>query len=171
LARIGSLTLALLADGRALAELPTTLKAGLVLRRTFELLLDAELRLLQRTGGSLELVAIEVDDPQRVTEALRTAEHQTRLVAGFLDRRRVAIFARDTGDGAEGTIAAVVRTLGAGRPLRAAGATAVSGKGLPPLAGFDLLRLAEIALDQAELTGGRQRLSLHHEISQSVYPS
>jgi DNA-binding response OmpR family regulator len=170
LGRIESSVLGLLAEGRPTEELPTTFKAGLLLRRTFELLLDAEARLLQRQGGSLELTVVELADVDRICGALKCAGGRTRMAAGALDGGRVAIFARDEGDAAEARVAAVLKSLRASGALRAAGFSALTGRALPPIPGLDLLRFAELELDQAQRTGGSRRLSLSHEVSQSVPP-
>ena len=58
--RQGSLLLKLLALGRPESELPGRLGAGMMLRPSLELLVDAELRLLRRNAGSMELAVVEM---------------------------------------------------------------------------------------------------------------
>src|SRR5262249_5644233 len=68
--RQGSLLLTQLSLGRPESELPGRLGAGMLLRPSLEVLLDAELRLLHQTGGSMEVAVIEVEDPEHVREAI-----------------------------------------------------------------------------------------------------
>jgi CheY-like chemotaxis protein len=164
--RLGSSILSLLARGRPESELPDRFGPGVWARDTFALLSDAEARLLHRSGGSMDLAVIEVDDAHAVGGPLATAAVPDRLAAGLLGAARVAIYTRDAADGAARQVQALLREVGAAALLRAAGAAAIAGAGLPAVAGQDLFRLAELALDQAlQVGGGTQRLVLQHEVS------
>ncbi len=79
--RQGSLLLKLLALGRPESELPGRLGAGMMLRPSLELLVDAELRLLRQRTGSMELAVVEMDDPEQMREAVLQARDRERLGA------------------------------------------------------------------------------------------
>jgi twitching motility two-component system response regulator PilH len=166
--RQGSLLLKLLALGRPEAELPGRLGAGMMLRPSLEMLVDAELRVLRQSGGSMELAVIEMDDPEQLREAVLHARNRERLGAGALGPSRVAVYKRDRADGAPGEIRTLLSGLDGTTQLRGVGAAGIAGTQLPALGGHDLMRLAELALEQALQTGGgRHRLVLHHEVSEA----
>lgn len=162
--RQGSQLLRLLATGRPESELPGRLGPGMLLRPSLEVLLDAELRLLRHSGGSMELAVVEMDDPQQMREAVVNASNRERLAAGELGPNRVAVYKRDAADGAPGQIRTLLTGLGATTRLRGVGAAAIAGSHLPAIVGQDLLHLAELELEQALQTdGGKERLVLQHE--------
>ena len=68
--RQGSLLLKMLALGRPESEFPGRLGPGMLLRPSLELIVDAEVRLLRETGGSMELAIAELDDPEELREAV-----------------------------------------------------------------------------------------------------
>jgi twitching motility two-component system response regulator PilH len=162
--RQGSLLLKLLALGRPESELPGRLGPGLVLRPSLDLMVDAELRLLRKIGGSMELAVVELDDPQQLREAVVRARNRERLGAGALGPKRVAVYKRDRGGGAASEIEKLLSDLETTTHLQAVGAAGIVGTQLPALAAQDLLRLAELELEEALLTGGRQRMVLQHEV-------
>jgi CheY-like chemotaxis protein len=164
--RQGSLLLKLLALGRPESELPGRLGAGMMLRPSLEVLLDAELRLLRQSSGSLELAVVEMDDPQQMREAVLQARDRERLGAGALAPTRVAVYKRHTGGDAANEIRALLSSFDDGTVrLRGVGAAGIIGDvELPGITGQDLIRLAELALEQALQTGGAQRLVLQHEV-------
>ena len=164
--RQGSLLLKLLALGRPESELPGRLGAGMMLRPTLEVLLDAELRLLRQSAGSLELAVVEMDDPQQMREAVLQARDRERLGAGALAPTRVAVYKRHAGGDAANEIRALLSSFDGPVRLRGVGAAGIiGGTQLPAVTGQDLIRLAELALEQALQTGGgAQRLVLQHEV-------
>jgi hypothetical protein len=165
--RQGSQLLKLLALGRPDSELPGRLGPGLMLRPSLDLLVDAELRLLRRNGGSMELAVVEMDDPQELREAVMRARNRERLGAGELGPTRVAVYKRDRAGGAADEIVDLLSELETRVPLNGVGAAGIAGSQLPALAGPDLLRLAELELEEALLSGQRQRLVLRHEVMRS----
>jgi CheY-like chemotaxis protein len=165
--RQGSQLLKLLALGRPDAELPGRLGPGLMLRPSLDLLVDAELRLLRRSGGSMELAVVEMDDPQELREAVMRARNRERLGAGELGPTRVAVYKRDRAHGAADEIVDLLSELETRVPLNGVGAAGIAGSHLPALAGPDLLRLAELELEEGLLSGQRQRLVLQHEVMRS----
>jgi hypothetical protein len=132
-----------------------------MLRPSVDLLVDAELRLLRRHGGSMELAVVEMNDPQELREAVVRARDRERLGAGELGPRRVAVYKRDHAGGAAAEIEELLSDLRT--PLGGVGAAGIAGSQLPALGGPDLVRLAELELDEALLTGKRHRLALQHE--------
>jgi hypothetical protein len=141
----------------------------MVLRPALELLVDTELRLLRQSGGSMELAVVEMDDPEQLREAVLQAPNRERLAAGALGPSRVAVYKRDRADGAAGEIRTLLSRLERTTThVRGVGAAGIGGTQLPAIGGRDLIRLAELALDQALQTGGgRYRLVLQHEMSSS----
>jgi twitching motility two-component system response regulator PilH len=164
--RQGSLFFRLLALGRPDLELPGRLGAGMLLRPSFELTVDAELRLLRRYGGSMELAVAEMADPQPMRKAVMNAKNRERLAAGALGPTRVAVCKRHDACDAQAELQSLISGVEAKTSLHALGSAAISGSQLPALEGHDLLRLAELALEQAlQSGGGRYRLALEHEYS------
>jgi len=158
--RQGSQLLKLLALGRPDAELPGRLGPGLMLRPSLDLLVDAELRLLRRNGGSMELAVVEMDDPQELREAVMRARNRERLGAGELGPTRVAVYKRDRAHGAADEIVDLLSELETRVPLNGVGAAGIAGSHLPA-------RLAELELEEGLLSGQRQRLVLQHEVMRS----
>jgi DNA-binding response OmpR family regulator len=164
--RQGSLLFKLLALGRPDSELPGRLGAGMLLRPSFELLVDAELRLLRRLGGSLELAVLELDEPGPVREAVMNATSHERLAAGALGPTRVGVYKRHSADGANRELHALISEIETKTILHAVGSAGIGGTSLPAIDGNDLLRLAELSLEQALQSGGEEyRLALEHEES------
>jgi CheY-like chemotaxis protein len=168
--RQGSLLLKRLALGRPESELPGRLGAGMMLRPSLELLVDAELRLLRQNAGSMELAVVEMDDPQQMREAVLQARDRERLGAGALAPRRVAVYKRNAGGDAAAAIRALLSSFDETVRLHGVGTAGIIGdEQLPAVTGQDLIRLAELALEQALQTGGgAQRLVLQHEVLSSA---
>jgi len=164
LGRQGSLLLKLLALGRPDSELPGRLGPGLVLRPSLDVMIDAELRLLRKIGGSMELAVVEMDDPQELREAVLRAHDRERLAAGALGPRRVAVYKRDREGGAAYEIERLLSDLESTTQLQGVGMAGIVGTRLPALTAQDLFRMAELELEEALLTGGRKRLVLQHEV-------
>ena len=164
--RQGSLLLRMLAMNSPEAQLPGRLGAGMMLRPSLQLVLDAEVRMLRKLGGSLELAVVEMEDPERMRELVVEASNRERLGAGALGTTRVAVYKRDTGPNAAAHIEEILERLEEVEPPLGVGITAFEGSGLPALGGQDLIRLAEVSLDQALQTGsGTERLVLQHASS------
>jgi CheY-like chemotaxis protein len=162
--RRGSALLDLLARGRFDQELPGILGAGLLARVTFELLLDAEARILRRAGGSLEIIVVELHEVEAARTVVLEAREPQRLAATTLGTHRVGLFKRDPGPAAARKLEEILAQLSQHTVLCAAGSACMAGDELPALSGQDLLHLAEVALDGAlETGGGMQRLVLQQE--------
>jgi hypothetical protein len=168
--RQGSLLLKLLALGRPESELPGRLGAGMMLRPSLELLVDAELRLLRQRTGSMELAVVEMDDPEQMREAVLQARDRERLGAGALTPTRVAVYKRNARGDAAAAIHTLLSSFDETVRLRGVGTAGIIGDAqLPAVTGQDLIRLAELALEQALQTGGgAQRLMLQHEVLRSA---
>jgi hypothetical protein len=167
LGRQGSLLLQMLALGREENELPGRYGAGMVLRPTLEVMVDAELRLLRQYGGSLSLALIELNDVEPVRQRILHASSRERL-----GPRRVAIYKRDRADGAGAFVSDLVHGVEAAADVDAVGEADIAGTQLPGLGGPDLVRLAELGLQQALDSGGRwDRLVLRHEALPPMEPA
>jgi CheY-like chemotaxis protein len=164
--RQGSLLIRMLAINSPESQLPGRLGAGMMLRPSLELVLDAEVRMLCSLGGSMEVAVVELADPERMRELVVGAENRERLGAGALGTTRVAVYKRDTGLNAAAQIEEILRRLQQTASPLGVGITGLEGSGLPALGGHDLIRLAEVSLDQALQTGsGTERLLLQHAAS------
>ncbi len=167
--RQGSLLMELLSLGRPDAELPGRFGGGMVLRPSLELLVDAELRLLGRQGGSMELAVVEVDDPSVVREAVIGSSSPERLAAGALGPTRVAVYKRHPAGGAAREVQAIITIAESKVPIHAIGSAAIEGAALPRIGGNELVRLAELELERALSTdGGRSRLVMQHDDPSSL---
>ena len=101
-------------------------------------------------------------------EAVLQARNPERLGAGALGPTRVVVYKRHRQDGAAGEIRTLLAGLERTTHVRAVGAAGIGGTQLPAVTGQDLLRLGELALEQAlQSGGGTQRLVLQHEVSGS----
>ena len=151
---------------RPAAELPGRLGAGMLLRPSLELMINAELRLLEQQGGSMELAVVETDAPQAIREVVSHARDRRRLCAIALGPSRVVIYKRDAADGAAAQMHELLSSLHAMTPLRGVGAASIESSHFPALAGNDLVRLSELALDRAlQHGGGMHRLVLKDEVT------
>jgi len=163
--RQGSLALRLADLGRPKSQMPGRLGPGMLLRGSLEVLIDAELRLLRQTGGSMELAVVEMDDPQQMRDAVISAGNRERLAAGELGPGRVGVYKRDPGRGASGQMRTLLKGLEGTTHLRGVGAAAIGGGAhMPAIGSQDLVHLAELELELAlETAGSTQRLVLQHE--------
>jgi twitching motility two-component system response regulator PilH len=169
--RRGSLLVRLVALGRPDSELPGRLGPGMMERPSLDVLLDAELRLLRESGGTMELAVVDLDDPEQLRELVIRARNRERLGAGALGPARVAIYKRDRAGGAAGQIHELLSALEATTQLHGVGAAWIGGAHVPAFGGTDLMRLAELALEHAVTTdGGKHRLVLQHEMSEAGAP-
>jgi hypothetical protein len=158
--RRGSALLQTLALGAGEADLPGRFGPGVLVRNAFETTLDAELRLLARVGGSIELAIVELDDTRGLAEAMRCSTVRERLAAGIFGPTRAALYKRDGASLAAAHVDGVLRELGARTRVRTVGRAALVGQRVPLLSGYELLHLAELAFDQVQHQGGAQRLVL-----------
>ncbi|HEX9103515.1 MAG TPA: GAF domain-containing protein, partial [Polyangia bacterium] len=137
---------------------------GLVVREMFEELLDAELQILDRRGGSMELAVLDVRDLAAVEAAIARAASPTRLLATMLSSTRVALFKRALDDSARRQVAAIVDELRARGEPRALGIVDLPDGGVRGFAARDLVRVAAIALDRAlDRGGGLRRVVIEEE--------
>lgn len=154
-----------LAAGRPPAALPGRNGAGMMHGSALEVVLDAEVRLLRRVGGSMTLAIVEAADLWAVCEAFAASPSPLRLGAGVIAPARVALYKRETGDDSAAAIEALLAAVEARTHVSAVGLVSVGGAGLPALDGRDLLHLANLALDRALASdGGIDRLVLRHEL-------
>jgi hypothetical protein len=131
---------------------------------------DSELRLLRQSAGSMELAVVEMDDPEQMREAVLQARDRERLGAGALTPTRVAVYKRNARGDAAAAIHTLLSSFDETVRLRGVGTAGIIGDAqLPAVTGQDLIRLAELALEQALQTGGgAQRLMLQHEVLRSA---
>jgi CheY-like chemotaxis protein len=129
---------------------------GIVVRGLFDELLEAELRLLDRLGGSMELAVLDLASLTGVDETLLRLG-STRMMAGLISPRRIALFKRAEDDSAGPQLAAVVEALRGGDRTRALGLVDILGAGVCGLAARDLVHVACLALDRAVERGEPQR--------------
>ena len=127
--RQGSLLLRLLALGRPESELPGRLGAGMMLRPSLEVLVDAELRLLRQSAGSMELAVVEMDDPEQMREAvLAGAQIANVWVLARWDQRAWRSTSDIAGGGAANEIRALLSSLEGTYALRGVGAAGSWGR-------------------------------------------
>jgi CheY-like chemotaxis protein len=139
---------------------------GVAVSGTFDVLLDAELRLLQRLGGSLELALVEIDDTDAVSSALSQVTAPERLLGCVRGPGCAAVYKRESGPNAQIAVTEALRVLRhSGHGSAAAGLVGVSGDSLPTLGAAALFRMAELALDQSIAAGGGS-----HRIRLTVEP-
>lgn len=137
---------------------------GIVVREVFDELLDTELRILDRRGGSLELAVVEVSSLDAGETVLARAPSPGRLMAGVLSQCRVALFKRALDGSAARDIAAVIADLRATEAPRAVGLVDFPAGGVRGFSGGELVHVASIALDRAaESGGGAHRVTIAEE--------
>jgi len=163
----GSLLLKLLALGRPKSEFPGRLGPGLMLRPSLELIVDAEIRLLRKIGGSMELAVMELDDPEELREVVVQARSRERLGAGVLGPRRAGVYKRNRSGEASKEIEELLSELDRATTVHGVGVIGISGTQLPALAGHDLFRLAELELEEALHAHERRRIVLQHEATRA----
>lgn len=139
---------------------------GIVVTELFEELLDAELRILDRRGGSMELLVTDVPDFAHVSAAIARAPSQERLIAGALTPSRVAVFKRAPDDSAREQISAILDELRALDGRHTAGVVDLRGGGVRGLAARDLVHIASLALDRAADRGdGLRRVVIEEQVT------
>jgi CheY-like chemotaxis protein len=129
---------------------------GIVVRELFDELFEAELRLLDRRGGSMQLAVLDLASLEDVDRVLMGARSE-RMMAGLISPLRIALFKRTEDDSAGRDLAEVVKALRSGDRARAVGIVDIVGAGVRGLAARDLVHVACLALDRAEERGDPER--------------
>jgi GAF domain-containing protein len=150
--KLASAVLSGCANDRSESELPIRYGAGIAVASMFEEMLDAELRLLDHHGGSLELVVLDAD-VGAAGAALHGAAHE-RLFSGVLSDRRIAMFKRGRDAEAGREVDAVLDSLRSQTDVRAVGIVDLAVRGLHVFNAADLVRLAQAALERTLATSG-----------------
>ena len=132
----------------------------------FEEMLDAELRLLDRRGGSIELAVLDAEIS--TARASLQSSAQERLFLGALNERRIAVFKRGLDSEAGRELGAVIQSLRSRANVQAVGMISLAAKGLHVLNAAGLLRLAQSALDRTLATSGSglHRLVIEERVSE-----
>jgi hypothetical protein len=148
---------------------------GFVPPPLFDRMLAAELSLLHRKRGGVEVLLVEMDPAamrqELALEILDRGGH--RLAICRREAGTLAIYKRDSNAvAATSTIAAALATLVATGSVRATGWISVVGDGLPTLSPGVVLRLAGFALDQSRASPVRriERLELGHKATPAGLP-
>jgi hypothetical protein len=130
---------------------------GVVPSHLFDRMLGAELCLLHRQRGALELILVETEPavgPDQAQEVLRRGS--PRLVVCQRDAGTLAIYKRDANAAAAAsTISASLATLLATGTVRATGWVSIVDDGSPPVSPDVALQLAGFALDESRSTPER----------------
>jgi hypothetical protein len=137
------------AGGRAQHELSSQFGPGITRRAIFEKVLERELRLHERRGGSFELALVAGPPPDAVQEVIAGAAAPSRLMACVLSQGAFGIYKRDREMGASVHVRAVLDQLRARAPASAVGIVDLAEGGLAGFHAPEVLRLAERALARA----------------------
>jgi CheY-like chemotaxis protein len=148
LGRNSSAVLALLARGDP-AGFTTRLGGGVWPRTIFEHVLDCELRLLWRQGGTLTLAMMIASDMDVVREVMSRAPSRERLMCCLSSETHLILCKRAPDAGAGDAIAALVAELSGPLELEAAGRVDLAGHGPKVFSAHEVIRLAEVALAHA----------------------
>jgi CheY-like chemotaxis protein len=160
--RNGSAVLALLARGQP--ALPSGYGAGIWTRAILEHVMEDELRLFHRFGGSMVLAVAAVSDLDAVRIALARSPERERLICGLAGDTRVVLCKRALDDRAGKVMSALLADVRSRTEVRAAGLVDLATADLNLFGPAALVRLAEIALERAEESqSGLVKLSLHVE--------
>jgi twitching motility two-component system response regulator PilH len=158
--RSGSVLLALLARG-ASEQLPGHWGGGVWKRAIFEQVLDDELRLFQREGGSMVLAVAKVRELSALKPLLARARSRERLMCGVIADGRAALCKRSRDGAAAASVTELLADLRSLTEVKAAGIIDLAAGGLKLFVGSEVVRLAELALDRASETSSMLTLSLH----------
>jgi len=138
------------------SDAPLDRSFGFVVPALFDKMLGAELSLLHRQRGALELALVTVD-PSAVGRELGLALAErggARCAVCSREAGTLALFKRDADpDGARSAISAALAQLEEAGGVRAAGWVSVVDDGLPAVPSETVLRLAGLALEQARASG------------------
>jgi CheY-like chemotaxis protein len=135
---------------------------GFIPPSLFDRMLGAELTLLHRERGEMELLLVEMEQPPSSDLALEILERGgPRLALCRRETGTLALFKRDPHPMvAAGVIAATLSMLMKTGQVRATGLVSVVDAGLPPVPHEIVLRLAGSALEESRSTGRAVRLLL-----------
>lgn len=137
---------------------------GIFSRALFEQLLDTEMRILDRRGGSMEILVVDTPDIGVVSSALqRQTGARQRLLATALSATRAAIFKRASDDSAPAQVGAIVEVLRSMHAANTFGIVDVVDAGVSWLGASTVLNAASEALDRAEAGAGGVRRILIEE--------
>jgi CheY-like chemotaxis protein len=153
-ARRGALLVDMVTGERAARDVPGRFGPGVLVPDMFAQLVELELRLLERDGGTMALAVIETADVGAVAAALRRAPSRERLAAGVWHGGRVGICKRNRDGDAAACVNELLRELLRGAPGPAVGMAELGGAAMPVFTSQDLMRLAGLALDRAIADGG-----------------
>jgi hypothetical protein len=128
-------------------------------------MLDAELRLLDRTGGSMELAIIKSTNAEALGAALAGAAAPDRLLAGMLDDDEAAVYKRSSDGDAGQLLSQTIQALRRLSDDHATGVVDLSAAGFGPLTARDMLRFAELSLAKTLQLGSPQRLVIEQRAS------
>jgi CheY-like chemotaxis protein len=151
--RNGSAALALLARGE-LARLYRLHGGGIWARPVFELVLDSELKLLERHGGSMTLAVLPSSNLDSVRTELRRTPDRERLMCGFATDTHLLLCKRALDDSAGEVIDELLGNLAGPLALTSIGQVDLEGHGPAVFTAVQMIRLAQVALDYAEDCGG-----------------
>jgi CheY-like chemotaxis protein len=149
---------------------------GYVQSALFDRMLGAELSILHRERGGLELLLVEMD-PAAVTPELQlelVKRGSPRLALCHREAGTLAIYKRDaSATAARGVISTLLATIVATGAVRAAGWVSIVDTGLCPVSHDVVLRLAELALGQSRSTsqGRVERVVVGGEQSLGAAPA
>jgi CheY-like chemotaxis protein len=132
----------------------------------FDRLLAAELAILHRERGGLDLVFVKVDPASLPADWSERFLGRTRFALCLRDSGTVAIFKRDsTATAASDELVEALDELRTVATVEAVGWVSLAEEGLTPVPSQVMLQLARVALDQARSVSGRpiQRIVIRPE--------
>jgi hypothetical protein len=161
--RNGSAALAFLAR-HELTRLFRYATGGIWARPILELVLEGELRLLYRNGGSLTAAMVSTAKVDEVRAALKRFGDRERLMCGFLGENHLFLCKRSHDGSACRTIDLLLGNLVEPLELRSVGMASLEGQGPNLFSAPQLIRIVELAWEHAEETGGGMvTLTMHAE--------
>jgi CheY-like chemotaxis protein len=150
--RTGSAVLAALARGEG-ATISRRHGAGVWTRPVFEHVLDCELQLLTRHGGSMTLAALITSDVDEVRAGMWRAPSRERLMCCLAYETQVLLCKRSLDRRAGPAMAALLAELRMPLELLSVGRVDLAGHGPKLFGAGEIIRLAEVALEHAEGAG------------------
>jgi hypothetical protein len=150
--RTGSAVLAALARGEG-ANISRRHGAGVWTRPVFEHVLDCELQLLMRHGGSMTLAALITSDVDEVRAGMWRAPSRERLMCCLAYETQVLLCKRSLDRRAGLVMAALLAELRMPLELLSVGRVDLAGHGPKLFGAGEIIRLAEVALEHAEGSG------------------
>jgi hypothetical protein len=150
--RNGSAVLALLARGEG-GAISRRYGAGIWTRAVFEHVLENELQLLLRHGGSMTLAAMVTSDVEEVRGALWRCQSRERLMSCLSYETHVMLCKRAYDGRAGAVMAELIAELRAPLELTTVGRVDLAGHGPKVFSAGEVVRLAELALEHADEAG------------------